>query len=293
MHANTNWPNPWMNLLRKGLEEDGWPLDWTARATLHAAASATGGKPRIVKAEVVAKSAGIWSADALVATASEFGVKMRTHYKDGELMKKGTVACSWEGPAELVLALERPFLNLAAYASGISTKTQKMVSIVRRACPKNTPRVTSTRKILPAYRDVAILAVMAGGGVAHRVSLSGGVLIKENNVAAAGGIRQAIEGARRVAPHGLKIEVEVRDLDELTQAIAARADVVMFDNFTPAQVAKGIKFCKQDPREITIEVSGGLDEDRIGKYALPGVDVLSVGSLTHSVKITDLSLLVR
>lgn len=288
MQTNTNWPSTWTNLLRKGLEEDGWPLDWTARGTLVKAGAA---KP--VKAEIVVKSEGVWSADGLVAVANEFGVKIRGKYADGDWMKKKTVACTWEGPADLVLALERPFLNLAAYASGISTKTHDLVKRVKRACPKQTPRVTSTRKILPAYRDVAILAVMAGGGVSHRVNLSGGVLIKENHIAAAGGIAAAIDGARRVAPHGLKIETEVRDLNELAQALAARADGVLLDNFTPAQIKQAVKLCQKETRDIVIEASGGLDETNIAKYAIPGVHVLSVGSLTHSVKITDLSLLVR
>jgi nicotinate-nucleotide pyrophosphorylase (carboxylating) len=281
----------WKRLLEQGLADDAWVWDWTSIATAPR-------KP--YAASVVAKADGVWAAEGLVAAANLVardhgfvGTLARSALKDGARVRRGQVVARFKALARLVLALERPFLNLAAYASGISTKTFGLVKKVRKACPKQPPRVTSTRKILPAYRDVAILAVMAGGGVSHRVSLSGGVLIKENHIAAAGGIAKAVEGARRVAPHGLKIETEVRNLDELAQALAARADGVLLDNFTPTQVKSAIKLCQKETRDIVIEASGGLDEHNIAKYALPGVHVLSVGSLTHSVKITDLSLLIR
>src|SRR5690606_37963643 len=172
-----------------------------------------------------------------------------------------------------------------------------LVSIVDGAwkksrSPGEAPRVTSTRKILPYYRDVAIAAVMAGGGFAHRVSLDGGALIKENHIAAAGGIRAAIRGARAVAPHLLKIEIEVRNLKELREAVDAGADVIRLDNFSTKSVREAVDLVEESHRSPLIECSGGITEETIGNYAIPGVHVLSIGGLTHSVKAIDLSLLV-
>jgi nicotinate-nucleotide pyrophosphorylase (carboxylating) len=122
------------------------------------------------------------------------------------------------------------------------------------------------------------------------VSLAGGVLIKENHIAAAGGISRAIKGAKQVAPHGLKIETEVRSLKELAEALDAGVDGVLLDNFSPIDVKRAVQ---KISGRIFIEVSGGLDAKNIGDYAIPGVDVLSSGSLTHSVTATDLSLLIN
>jgi len=283
----------WKELLLTGLREDGWQWDWTTLGTIRGARSV---KP--LKARIVAKSAGVWAASSLIpalnAVALELGAETRiarTRFEDGARFKPGLVMSEWSGPARLVLALERPFLNLAAYVSGIATQTDRLVQIVGKACPKQTPRVTSTRKTLPGYRDLGNLGIHAGGGYSHRVSLSGGVLIKENHVAAAGGIARAIEGARSVAPHGLKIEVEVRSLKELALALGARADAVLLDNFEPRQVHEALQLADRAALRPVVEVSGGLNESNIGSYAIPGVQILSVGSLTHAVKSSDFSML--
>ncbi|MCM2321713.1 MAG: carboxylating nicotinate-nucleotide diphosphorylase, partial [Oligoflexia bacterium] len=252
-----------------------------------------------VRARVIVKSEGVWAADGLLqalarhplAELNDQRITVRSRVKDGQQVKPGQAICEWLGPAQAILAFERPFLNLASYAGGIATLTRRFVELVREACPERTPRVTSTRKTLPGYRDIAIRAVQAGGGFSHRISLSGGVLIKENHIAAAGGIARAIEGARAVAPHGLKVEIEVRDEKELSQALKAGADIVMLDNFTPEEVRAALRLVQRSSRPPLIEVSGGLTLETIARYAIPGVDVLSVGSLTHSAKALDLSLL--
>lgn len=284
----------WKDLLSAGLQDDEWQWDWTTRGTLK-------DPQQKVHARIVAKSAGVWAANGLVealnthpsARIGAQAIKAKSHVADGGALKKGMVVCEWEGPARAILAFERPFLNLASYAGGIATQTAKLVSVVRKASKKHVPRVTSTRKTLPHYRDIAVYAVQAGGGFSHRISLAGGVLIKENHVAAAGGISRAIQGARAISPHGLRIEIEVRNADELAQALDARADVVMLDNFTPAQVRRAVKQISQAAVRPLVEISGGLNEKNIGDYAMEGVDVLSVGSLTHSVQSIDLSLLVE
>jgi nicotinate-nucleotide pyrophosphorylase (carboxylating) len=287
----------WKELLRQGLRDDGWPWDWTTLGTMGRADAS-------LRARIVAKSPGIWAGEGLALAAErvsqelELPLKIRSRIKDGARLKPGDVVCEWEGAARSLLALERPFLNLASYVSGVATATRELVDEVARAWggnPGQPPRVTPTRKTLPGYRDVAVHGVNCGGGIPHRVSLSGGVLIKENHVAAAGGIASAVQGARAVAPHGLKIEIEVRGLRELQEAVEAGAEVIMLDNFTPPQVSEALGKLAgwaRGPLPL-VEISGGISRDTIGSFAIPGVNIISSGSLTHSVRALDLSLLVE
>lgn len=289
----------WKELLTQGLEEDDWRWDWTTLGTLKV-------PQQKLKASVRAKSHGVWAGSPLVdavnehpeniqaAHSNEVGPLIaRSYLKDGEHFEPGTIVAELEGPGRLLLAFERPFLNLASFVSGIATRTADLVARVQSACPNKTPKVTSTRKTLPGYRDLSIHGVRAGGGYSHRMSLSGGVLIKENHIAAAGGIREAIEGVRKIAPHGLKVEVEVRSIEELRDALKANAEIVMLDNFNPNQVREALRVVHEASFHPLIEVSGGLNEKNISTFAIEGVDVLSVGSLTHSVQAVDLSLLVE
>ncbi|OFZ20278.1 MAG: nicotinate-nucleotide diphosphorylase (carboxylating) [Bdellovibrionales bacterium GWB1_55_8] len=289
-------PAIWKSLLLQGVKEDGWPWDWTSLGIQPKSAS--------VKARIIAKSDGIWAAEGLVAALSlvapELGTASRarelltasSRVRTGTRFKKTQTVCEWKGIPELVLALERPFLNLAAYACGVATATRRIVELVRKACPERTPRITATRKTLPGYRDIAIHSVIAGGGYSHRVNLAGGVLVKENHIASAGSVSKAVTAARRIAPHGLKIEVEVRSERELSEALRAQADVVMLDNFSPKEVRNAVALVERSSHRPLIEVSGGLNENTIAAYAMPGVDILSLGGLTHSVRAADLSLLV-
>jgi nicotinate-nucleotide pyrophosphorylase (carboxylating) len=280
----------WKAHLRQGLEDDGWQWDWTTLGTLK--------RPeQRVRAKIVAKAPGTWAGNelltALEQVSAELGQPIRTRAlcDDGQRVKPRDVVARWEGPARVLLALERPFLNLAQYASGVATQTSLLVDAVRKAARGfPAPRVTSTRKTLPGYRDLAIYGVRAGGGHSHRVSLSGGVLIKENHIAAAGGIPRAVQGVRAQAPHGLKLEVEVRNAKELQQALDAGAEAVLLDNFSPEQVRAAIR--QIGGRDVVVEVSGGVNAANIGRYVMKGVDLISSGSLTHSVTALDLSLLV-
>lgn len=282
----------WKDLLYKGLSDDDWQWDWTTQSCLK--------KPdQKTWAKVVAKSAGIFAGEglslALELLCEELGapLEVKSKFSDGDKFKVGDTLVEWSGPARIVLGLERTYLNLLSYVCGIATRTRIIVGIVEEACPDRTPRVAATRKTLPGYRDVAVSGVVAGGGHSHRVSLAAGVLIKENHIAAAGGIAAALERARKVAPHGLKIEIEVRDEKELKLALENGADAVLLDNFSPAQVKSALKLIDTVSPRPVVEVSGGLSEKNIAEYALPGVDVLSVGSLTHSVPVADLSMLVQ
>lgn len=302
-------PEPWKaafqqsfrKWIEQGLDEDGSPWDWTTLGTMVQPRSAA------TNARVIAKSDGVWAGEALVQALNRVyrdrfsSVTLQTpgrvfatsNFGDGARVKKGDVLCEWSGAAPAILALERPFLNLAAFASGIATQARALVDAVQAACPECPPRVTSTRKTLPGYRDLSVYGVICGGGISHRINLAGGVLIKENHVASAGSIRSALDGARAVAPHSLRLEIEVRDESELQQAIDAGADAVLLDNFSPDQVRAALSRIAGCGRQIVTEISGGLNESNIASYAIPGVDVLSVGSITHSVKALDFSLLVE
>jgi nicotinate-nucleotide pyrophosphorylase (carboxylating) len=289
-------------LILRGLEDDGYALDWTTLG-VEKARESKGTKPARKRARIVAKAGGIFFGELAGKAAEKISEEMgfpfavRALVRDGAAVKAGTVVAEWKGSAGGILAIERPYLNVVSYLSGIATRTRGLVSIVDVEWKSKrrtgvAPRVTSTRKILPGYRDVAIAAVMAGGGVSHRVSLAGGVLIKENHIASAGGIRAAIRGARAVAPHLLKIEIEVRNLKELREALAEGADAIMLDNFRPKEVPDALAVVSAANPSAIIECSGGISEETIAAYAVPGVHVLSIGGLTHSVKALDLSLLV-
>ena len=281
----------WKKFLALGLEEDSFAFDWTARALN---SGATGEKT--ITAKLIAKSQGIWAADAglkaLEILSAEMGMALsvKSFVKDGESLEPKKVICEWSGSASSVLVFERTFINLAAYCGGIATQTNALVKKAHGAGLKNPPRITGTRKTLPAYRDLAIQSTLIGGAHPHRYNLSGGLLLKENHIAAAGSIARAVSNARSVAPHLLKIEIEVKNAAELREAIAAGAEVIMLDNFTPEQVREAIKL---KPTTVLLEVSGGINESNIDQYLIEGLDVISVGSITHSVKSIDLSLLVQ
>ncbi len=284
------------DLLLRGLVDDGYALDWTSLGVSKG--------DKTVKAEIIAKADGIFFGAALARVAesisSEMGLpfEMKALLEDGARVHSKDPVFEIKGSAIGILTLERPMLNLASYFGGIATRTRGLVDRVEaewknKKYPGKPPRVTSTRKILPHYRDGAIAAVLAGGGHPHRVNLAGGVLIKENHIAAAGSIRAAVAGIRAIAPHGLKVEVEVRNLLELKEALTERVEVVMFDNFAPGDVLKAVKVVEGVGHATLVECSGGISEESIAEYTLPGVHLLSVGGLTHSVTALDLSLLIK
>ena len=282
----------WKKFLTLGLEEDAFGFDWTARALRQGSAS----QEKTITAKLIAKSNGIWAADAglkaLEILSVEMGmpVTIRSFVRDGQALEPKKTVCEWTGSSSSVLVFERTFINLAAYCGGIATQTHALVQKVKQAGLKNPPRITGTRKTLPGYRELAIQGTLIGGAHPHRFNLSGGLLLKENHIAAAGSIAGAVRNAREIAPHLLKIEIEVRNMDELKQALAAGAEVIMLDNFTPEAVNEAIRI---KPAHVQFEISGGINETNIGGYLVEGLDVISVGSITHSVKPIDLSLLVE
>jgi nicotinate-nucleotide pyrophosphorylase (carboxylating) len=167
---------------------------------------------------------------------------------------------------------------------GVATQTAAFVEAARRG---GTARVVDTRKTTPGLRALERYAVRCGGGINHREDLAAGVLIKDNHVAACGGVTAAVKKARAKAPHPLRIEVEVRTLAELDEAVAAGTDIVLLDNMAKETMAEAVK---KHGGKVILEASGGVRLDTIEEIARTGVDVISAGALTHSVKASDISL---
>ncbi|MCL2031192.1 MAG: carboxylating nicotinate-nucleotide diphosphorylase [Oscillospiraceae bacterium] len=205
---------------------------------------------------------------------------------DGDAVTKGTVIADITGPAHPVLMGERVALNFLERLSGIATRTRDL----RRAVEGAKARVTDTRKTTPGMRTLEKYAVRAGGGANHRMGLSDGVLIKDNHIAASGGITAAVRRAKAAAPHTLKIEVEASNLDQVAEALNAGADIIMLDNMDAGMMAEAVRLA--DGRAL-MEASGNMGDKNLAHIAASGVDLISVGALTHTVRAADISLQVE
>ncbi len=204
--------------------------------------------------------------------------------QDGDLLDAGTALATLDGPAASILLGERVALNFLQRLTGVSTMTRRFVD----ALPEGSAtRITDTRKTTPGLRAFERYAVRCGGGHNHREDLGAAILIKDNHIAAAGGCTQAIERARAHAPHTCRIECEVDTRPQLEEALAAGADIVMLDNFDDDAVRDALPLI--DGRAI-VEVSGGITLERVATLGALGVDVISVGALTHSSPSCDLGL---
>lgn len=265
-------------LIEAALLEDLASGDVTGRVTVPADARA--------RARMVAKSelvlAGLDVAAAVFRRVDP-NVGLDALARDGERRARGDTLARIEGPARALLAAERTALNLLQRMSGVATLTRAYVDA---AGPR--VRITDTRKTMPGLRALDRYAVRCGGGHNHRNDLGAGVLIKENHIRAAGGITAAIQRARRHAPHTLAIECEVTDLHELHEALAAGAAIVMLDNMSDDQIREAVAIAAG---AAVLEVSGGVDLPRVAALADLGVDIISVGRLTHSAPAADISLL--
>jgi nicotinate-nucleotide pyrophosphorylase (carboxylating) len=210
-------------------------------------------------------------------------LKVRLGAADGDRIKKDKIVMRVAGPTVSLLAAERTALNFLQRLSGIATQARSYAAL---AAPFGI-RVADTRKTTPGWRALEKYAVRCGGCHNHRMSLSEHVLIKDNHIAAAGSITAAVQRVRAHAPHTAKVEVEAKSLAEVREAVRAGAEVVLLDNMTPAQVRSAVAVIGG---AAMVEVSGGIRIDTLADYAMPGVDVISVGALTHSAPAADLSL---
>lgn len=267
-----------MRIIENSLQEDIGPGDITTQATIpdnFPANACFYAKEDLVLAGIdVARS---------VFQLLDSGIKMEVSYRDGSKVAGGAVIARVSGPARAILAGERVALNLLQRMSGIATKTAGLVEMIRGMPVK----VADTRKTMPGLRILDRYAVQVGGGLNHRFGLYDAVLIKDNHIKVAGGIKNAVEMARNKVPHTMKIEVEVEDLEQVAQALETGADVILFDNMPVDLMAKAVRLV--DKKALT-EASGGITEQNIREVAGTGVDIISVGALTHSVKAVDISL---
>lgn len=204
-------------------------------------------------------------------------------FEDGARVEAGASVARFDGAFGTLLALERTMLNFLQRMSGVATQARRYVDAVAGTGA----RVVDTRKTLPGWRVLDKYAVRVGGAHNHRAALDGGVLIKDNHLAAGGGITAAVQNARARAPHALRIEVEVESLAGLQEAIEAGAEVVLIDNFTPEQAAQAVALAAG---RVLLEASGGISLANVRAFAEAGVDIISVGALTHSVPAADLAL---
>ncbi|MBA2395180.1 MAG: carboxylating nicotinate-nucleotide diphosphorylase [Ktedonobacteraceae bacterium] len=274
---------PPLDLIRLALAEDGAEADITTLSTVPAQQQASG--------SILTREAGVIAGLAIAAATFRLlddNVSVELLVQDGAHVEPGDVLAHLSGPARSLLSAERVALNFLGRLSGIATLTARCVQVVEGTHA----RILDTRKTTPGLRSLEKAAVLLGGGQNHRFGLSDGVLIKDNHIKAAGGIAQAIEAARRTAPHLLKIEVECETLAEVQQALKARADVVLLDNMDTHMMHNAVELIRRDAPLVLIEASGniGTNGEKLRAVASTGVDFISLGALTHSAPNFDVSL---
>jgi len=228
---------------------------------------------------------GLEIAEAVFAHIDPENPELENTFGDGDEVKAGTVFATLKGYADVLLAGERVALNLLQRMCGVATLTRQYVKAVEGT---NT-QIIDTRKTTPGLRLLEKYAVTVGGGKNHRFGLDDGVLIKDNHIALAGGITEAITMAKKKVGHLHKIEVEISNWAQLREAIEAGADIVLLDNQTPEEAEKLVELSRQLNPNVLLEASGGMDLDRVRLFAEAGVDLISVGRLTHSAKAVDIS----
>ena len=213
----------------------------------------------------------------------DYTMEFESYFIDGQTVQTGEKICIVSGPLSTILKAERTALNFVQRMSGIATLTRKFVEKAR----SSDVRIVDTRKTVPGLRLFDKYSVRMGGGYNHRMGLFDGILIKDNHIAAAGSISRAVTLAKEKAPHTIKVEVEVEDLEGLQEAIDAGADMVLLDNMKADIIKKAVKIA--EGRVIT-EASGGIMLDNIHEIASTGVNLISIGALTHSATSVDVSL---
>ncbi|OLD56088.1 nicotinate-nucleotide diphosphorylase (carboxylating) [archaeon 13_1_40CM_2_52_13] len=211
--------------------------------------------------------------------------------RDGGRVKAGTMILSARGPARALLGVERTLLNLLSHMSGVATSTADLVSIANKES-RDKIRIACTRKTLPGLRYFEKRAVELGGGDTHRLRLDDAVLIKDNHLELAGSVGACVRKAKERVSFTRKVEVEVTNPDQAVEAAEAGADIVLLDNMTPKEVASSVSLLmSRGLRDrVLVETSGGIRRENLASYARTGVDVISVGAITHSAPAVDVSL---
>ncbi len=274
-------PESIRRLIHRALEEDLGSGDVTTDALIES----KGG----LRAEIIARETlvlcGIDIADA-VFNACDDRIKFRKVQSDGERIEPGRAVAELRGPARGILKGERVALNFLGLLSGIATLTRRYVDLTVPYKAK----ITDTRKTRPGLRILEKYAVRCGGGTNHRFGLYDGILIKDTHIRAVGGIKEAVKRARQRAHHLLKIEVETENLQQVKEALEAGAEVIMLDNMDIPTLHRAVE---QIGGRALVEASGNISPDNIAQVASSGVDLISVGALTHSAPASDVSLKIR
>jgi len=263
------------------LKEDLGRGDVTTQAVVRGSARARG--QFLAKQDLVL--CGLEFAEAVFSVLDN-AIALESHAYDGQFIAEGTRFARMDGPAAVLLAGERTALNLLQHMSGIATLTRAFVDKIRGTGA----RIVDTRKTTPGLRLIEKYAVSAGGGGNHRFGLDDGVLIKDNHIALAGGIKRAVELARNAASHLLKVEVEVSSLVQAREAFEARADVIMLDNMSAPDIAAAVRLIREHAPDTIIEASGNITLDSVRDVAESGVNLISVGAITHSARAVDISM---
>lgn len=268
----------WEETVRTALNEDIGSYDITTEAIVDEA--------HLSQAEIMAKQEGVIA--GLEVAKSVFRlldpkVEFSTKIKDGDKLSPGQIIASVSGPTRALLAGERTALNFLQHLSGIATATARAVEIV---CAQGC-RIVDTRKTTPGLRLLEKYAIRVGGGHNHRLGLYDAVLIKDNHIKAAGGITQAVAKVRAKVGHMVKIEVEIESLEQVAEALSMKVDAIMFDNMPPELMAEAVRLV--NGKALT-EASGGIDFDNLQAVAATGVDLISLGWLTHSAPALDISM---
>lgn len=240
----------------------------------------------VASAEMTMKADGVVSGLDIARKVFEYldsNLEWIPFAKDGDKVKKGDTIARFSGSYRALLSGERTALNILQRMSGIATETNRYVELLKGTDTK----VLDTRKTAPGMRVLDKKAVKDGGGTNHRIGLFDMVLIKDNHIKIAGGITNAVSQAREMIAPGIKIEVEVTNIDEVNEAIECRADIIMLDNMNNAQMSEAVKIIAGRAKT---EASGNMSAERLRSVAETGVDFISVGALTHTVKALDISM---
>ena len=266
------------DLIKNALKEDINYIDTTADLVIP--------EDQRGQAYFVAKASGVLcgiDAAMRVFRLLDDSFSCTVHFHDGDKLSKGDVICEFSGNMRCLLKGERTALNLIQHMSGIATDTARCVEIVKGT----NAAITDTRKTLPGLRAIQKYAVTVGGGKNHRYNLSDGAMLKDNHIDACGSIAGAVNTLRSRLGHMVKIEVETRNLDEVKQALASGADIIMLDNMDCSTMKKAVEMVGG---RALLEASGGITHDTLREVAETGVDIISIGALTHSVQAFDISM---
>ena len=270
--------NPVDKIVALALKEDACLEDVTSKAIL---------PPHLfAEAKITARQRLVLSGSFAATRVFDMidpAVSVEFDIDDGAEANEGAVIAELSGPAVGILAGERVALNLLQQLSGVATLTRRFCDAIEGTSAK----IVDTRKTVPGLRLLQKQAVVHGGGSNHRMSLADGVLIKDNHIAMAGSIASAVESAKRRAHHLLSVQVEVESLDGVREALAAGADAILLDNMAPEMIAEAVKLI--DGR-ATVEASGNITLDNVLEVAEAGVDLISIGRLTHSAPACDISM---